>query len=200
MHVHLKLTESALKYVPLQEYQRSLGPMGEHLNGSIAILEVTSKIVDIFTDLRPVKDTSDIRLHDLQEVSTWFQQWEQAVADSSITKKEKVRSLPSRETLDDIQSMAMAFLSLCEEHFHHSTETIIAGRINSDICENMFCQQRAMCHGANDNPNHCQYAHGLNTIILSQAPISRKSNAFGSVDPVSFDCSPVNDSCKRIKF
>ena len=41
----------------------------------------------------------------------------------------------------------------------------------------IFCQQRALYHGANTNPNYNEYRTGINSIILGQTTTSTKSNA-----------------------
>ena len=168
-----------------QEYQRSLpNEQQSPLEGAIALLEQTKIIIDVFADLRPIKGTDDTRLKELQGVTVWFMAWEDSVSSSTLNKKEQKEALLTRETMDDTMSVLLGFGQLCKDHFAKSIISIVPGRVNSDICENLFCQQRAMCHGANDNPTHSAYTTGLNTIILSQAPISRKSKAFGSADPM----------------
>lgn len=54
---------------------------------------------------------------------------------------------------------------------------LIPSRVNSDIIENIFCQQRALYHGANTNPNYNQYRTGITSIILGQTTTSKKLNA-----------------------
>ena len=119
------------------------------------------------------------RDNNLTELNTYHTQ------DATMPLKARRKGKMSQETCDDTQSITQGFVQLCQEHFVSSKMSITPGRVNSDICENMFCQQRAMCHGANDNPTHAMYATGLNTVILSQALISHKANAFGSSTPMS---------------
>ena len=136
-------------------------------------------MVEVFGDMRPMYGVDDARLPLLQKVAEWFLAWEQAVADSDLTKAEKKAALPSQETRDDTISVLYGFQEFVVNHFKQKgAAAIIPGRVNSDVCENFFCQQRSMCHGSNDNPTHWQYQYGINTIIYSQTPISRKSNAF----------------------
>lgn len=174
--------------VLFQEYQRSLGESGEQLSASIALLEKTSVLVEFFGDLRPIRCSDDPRLVPLQAAAKWFEDWEAAVmnCDKMKTTAEKKAALMTEETRDDTMSILDGFISMVSNHFRVSSISIIPGRVNSDVVENIFCQQRALVHGANDNPTHQDYLNGLNTIILSQAPISRKSNAFGSCDPAIF--------------
>ena len=53
---------------------------------------------------------------------------------------------------------------------------ITPGLINSDIVENIFCQQRATYNGGNTNPTAQQYKTTLNSIILGQDSVSSKGN------------------------
>jgi hypothetical protein len=46
--------------------------------------------------------------------------------------------------------------------------------------ENIFCQQRYLYHGPTTNPTYNSYRTGINSVILEQFVISRRSNAGGS--------------------
>lgn len=52
-------------------------------------------------------------------------------------------------------------------------------RINSDIVENHFCQQRGMYNGCTSHPTYSNYCTTVNSVILGQSLKSRgrKSNA-----------------------
>ena len=142
-------------------------------------------MVDIFADLRPIKGSDDPRITTLESLHVWFLRWEGGIEKSQdLSKKDKKRAIMTTETRDHTQSVLHGFVAMCRNHFKVSTVSVVPGRVNSDIVENLFCQQRALCHGSNDNPSHELYSNSLNTIILSQAPISRKSNAFGSCEPM----------------
>ena len=56
----------------MKVYQISLGEKGQILNGAVEILEHTSKLVDIFRDMRPIKSLDDSKLNNLYSVSLWF--------------------------------------------------------------------------------------------------------------------------------
>ena len=43
----------------------------------------------------------------------------------------------------------------------------------------MLCQQRTLHNGANTNPTYLGYCNTVNSVILGQASISRKSNVGG---------------------
>ena len=53
---------------------------------------------------------------------------------------------------------------------------VIPGYLFFDVIEYFFCQQRGICHGLNTNPSIKQYGPAVNSIIISQKTISRKSN------------------------
>ena len=74
--------------------------------------------------------------------------------------------------------------------FHH----IITKKINSDVIENIFCQQRGVCNGNNTNPTYYQYLNNINTIILGQQSVSKSANAASSsCEPFIFNVPrPLN--------
>ena len=154
-----------------QLFQESQGEKGQDLEGTISFLQHSSKLVEIFNDLRPIRKTDDPRLTDLEEALLWFEDWER----ESATPKDML----SRQTQEDIKSMLAGFLALAEFHFQDSTTSLVPGRINNDIVENFFCQQRTLVNGANRNPTARDYAVNINPLVLCQAPMSRKRNSFG---------------------
>ena len=52
----------------MKVYQNSLGEKGQSLNGAVELLEHTSKLVDIFRDMRPIKSLDDSRINNLLSV------------------------------------------------------------------------------------------------------------------------------------
>jgi hypothetical protein len=149
------------------------------LDAAITFLKNTSTLVDFFNDDRAIQGPDDCRLAKLQEVACFFGSWQSSVTALEATSTEKIDMLPSKESMQDLQLSIFGFLNLIDNHFTHSSFPIVPSRVNSDIVEIFFCSQRAICHGANDNPNHFQYQHSINSIIHSQAPISKKSNTSG---------------------
>ncbi|CAG2242829.1 unnamed protein product [Mytilus edulis] len=120
----------------------------------------------------------DHRLAENQEVLDWFIHWEKSVInDHTITNKQK--HLISYQTRQDIVSCIMGFDELCKYKLKNSHASIIASRVNSDVVENMFCQQRTLHNGANTNPTYLGYCNTVNSVILGQHAISKKSNAGG---------------------
>lgn len=65
--------------------------------------------------------------------------------------------------------------------------SIIPCRLNSDVIENIFCQQRTLHNGANTNPTYLGYCYSMNSVILGQATISRKSNTGGEAAQIAGD-------------
>lgn len=47
------------------------------------------------------------------------------------------------------------------------------------MIENMFCQQRTLHNGVNTNPTYLGHCYLVNSVILGQASISRKSKIGG---------------------
>ena len=61
----------------------------------------------------------------------------------------------------------------------NSHASIIASRVNSDVVENMFCQQRTFHNEANTNLTYLGYFNTVNSVILGQHTVSKKSNTGG---------------------
>lgn len=162
----------------MQVYQHSLGDMGSDLNLTIELLKNTSVLIRNFRDPRPIIDPTDDRLNENHDVLQWFLQWEQDNrADISIKNKEK--SLLSLQTREDIVSCVLGFDQLSKHRLTFSSSSIVPKRTNSDLIENMFCQQRTLYNGANTNPTYLGYCRSVNAVILGQTSISRKSNSGG---------------------
>ena len=82
----------------------------------------------------------------------------------------------TKECREDIDCSLGGFLSLCAQVHPHKV-AVLPGYINSDVVENFFCQQRGTTNGLNTNPTIYQYGPSVNSIILGQKTVSRKSNA-----------------------
>lgn len=159
----------------LKAYKASSGD--DHgTTGMIKLVEYTSKLVDIFSDMRHIKTLNDQRISCVKECATFFCEWEREVLQNKdIAKKSKYRYLFTEQTLEDIRSSLYGFVSLCELTLAKNID-IVPGLLNSDIIENLFCQQRGICHGSNTNPTLLQYGPAINAIILSQCSVSKKNN------------------------
>lgn len=155
----------------MKQYRESLGDAGFQLDATIELLECTTVFIRNFRDSRPITDVSDERLKQNSDAINWFINWENKVKrDTNIKNKEKY--LISHQTREDIISSVKGFEELCIYKLKKSNSSIIPSRVNSDIIENMFCQQRTLHNGANTNPNYLGYCNSVNSVILGQTSIS----------------------------
>ena len=169
-------------------YQRQLLNGGRHLTGSIELLRHTSTMVSIFNDDRPVTDMSDTRLCDIVDVKAWFKEWEREVkAMSTLKASDRNRHMMSAETMEDVRFCITGFISITEARIAEGF-SVMPSRINSDVVENFFCQQRSR-NGDNTNPTYLQYCKNVNTISLGQTSKgrARKSNVgLKGAEPFNF--------------
>ena len=77
--------------------------------------------------------------------------------------KNKENCLISHQKRQDISSSILGFDELCSYKFKKSNASIIPSRVNSDVIENIFCQQRTLHIGANNNPTYLGYCHTMNS-------------------------------------
>lgn len=78
----------------------------------------------------------------------------------------------------------------CRSCCYKFENEIVPSRINSDIIENIICQQRSLYHGENTNPNY-EYRTGINSILIGQTSTSKKFNTGGSAaKPFAFSLLP----------
>lgn len=161
----------------VQAYKDSKEELDHDVSG-ITVLQHTSKLVQIFHDMRPIYTMEDKRIDDVRSCA-FFSDWQMHVLqDKEISAKNKYRHLITEQTLTDIKSALFGFIQLCDI----TTDLKMSIRpalINSDIIENLFCQQRGICHGLNTNPTLLQYGPALNSIILGQCTVSNKCNSGG---------------------
>jgi hypothetical protein len=158
------------------------------LSSTIELLSHTSNLIDNFRDHRPITELSDNRLTQNTNALEWFLQWERDIKQNPNIK-DKEKCLISHQTRADITSLIVGFHELCDYKLQQSSSSIIPSRVNSDVIENLFSQQRGIYHGSNTNPTYLDYCRAMNAAILGQPSISRKSNASevkGAADPVSF--------------
>ena len=161
----------------MQKYQQSLGD-GSHLDKTIELLEHTSKIIDLFRDRRPVADINDERLTVLTDFETWIDKWlENVQSKTNLSASDRAKKFISKETHNDLLSMLRGFKQICRIRIINQQRSVVPAGVNSDVIENFFCQQRTICHGSNSNPTVHQYKYAVNSIILGQNAVSKKSNA-----------------------
>jgi len=147
---------------------------------------MTSKLIDTFADTRPVCSLDDHRLALNQEVLEYFTKWEMdAEAHQELSKADRARRLLSSKLRFDISSMIIGFYELCKIAFaRFPGSTISPFRTNSNLVENIFCQERGN-NGQNCNPTYAQYGPTMNSILFGQTTTTNCSNT-GSVENLTF--------------
>ncbi|XP_033763366.1 uncharacterized protein LOC117344648 [Pecten maximus] len=170
-HLADDVLNSEMLYL-MEQYKVSLGEAGSQLDATIGLLKSTSALIRNFRDPRPITDASDDRLQEIYDSLQWFIKWEKSIkSDETIKNKEK--HLISHQTREDIVSSILGFHEMCLYKFQRSHASVVPSRINSDVIENMFCQQRTLHNGANTNPTYLGYCHSVNSVILGQVSVSR---------------------------
>ena len=175
-----KLAEDVLDSEMLnlfRELKKSKGSDCLQYNGTIALLEKTSKLVSFAQDMRPLTQF-DQRIETLHELKNFFLTWDKS------PPKEKLSS----QCMEDIFSYLLGMISLHNQVSQRGYNVLVPARLNSDAVENFFCQQRGVRNGLNTNPNYASYSKSTNAIILTQTAISKKSNTSGQsrVTPYKF--------------
>lgn len=182
----------------MQCFQKFLGETGDVLEDSINLLKATSEIVAVFRDKRPITDVEDVRLDKLEESLSWFQNWEKHVlVQEYVPSAEKEKQLLSSQTREDLQSCIVGFNHLCKTTLKEDRSSIVPARINSDVIENIFCQQRGIINGNNTNPTFYQFVKNINSVIIGQSILSKTCNSgSGSLTPVCFNTKKSTQSRK----
>ena len=166
-------------------YAKAL-PDASYLQGTLALLQQTSVLISVLNDNRHITSLEDSRIDELLEVSRWFAHWEK---EEKGKTRGKNATLMSSETMEDIQYCCLSMVAIIKRRVS-AGETILPSRINSDIIENFFCQQRATLHGACSNPTYLQYAKGVNSVLLASRSkgAAKKSNpGINGAVPYNFD-------------
>ena len=143
------------------------------LDSAIKLLENTSKLIDVFRDARPINELDNRRLYKLKSIHNFFKSWEEATTPVNLM---------SKETRQDLDSVLLSFINLNEEKIHRIGSGLVPSRFNSDVVENVFCQQRGIYHGNKTNPTYADYAHGTNSLIIGQTLLSKRRN--GNCDTI----------------
>ena len=154
------------------------------LDKTIELLEVTSVLVTNFRDKRPLTTLDDDRLTQNESCYKWLLAWENdAMQIQNASSRNKC--MLSEKTRFDLYSMIIGFKEICSVAFKAKPGAyIFACRTNSDIVENVFCQQRGR-NGQNDNPRYIDYGPTMNGILLGQTTTTSKSNT-GSIESLPF--------------
>ena len=160
-------------------FKTTLGSNGSKLDATIAFLQNTSILVEVFRDSRAITGYDDTRVTKVRKVYQWFKEWETwSMKRNARSFKEKESALLTSQARQDLDScllgfdeLAKTFQSICPGF------SLLPCIINSDSIENLFCQQRAIHNGANQNPTYAAYKKAVNAITLLQPVISRKANS-----------------------
>ena len=138
----------------MRQYQASM-KNNEVFAAVLQFLGVTSTIIQIFRSPIPIKEISDDRLQELHTAHKYFVDWKQYVISNKLNMR---KCFITSETMMDIGFLVNGFISLCDMACKQGhNDGVIAARINSDVVENIFCQQRTLFNGANVNPDASQY-------------------------------------------
>jgi hypothetical protein len=81
------------------------------LASTVELLENTSILVNIFLDKRPITNLQDNRLKKLEDVLSYFKNWENELNNCKMFNPSK--NLITAETREDPSSSVQGFLSLC---------------------------------------------------------------------------------------
>ena len=146
---------------------------------------MTSTLISIFESSVPFETISDSRINLLNECLQWFFDWEEETKTAPGTAAERKKMTLSDKTLFDIKSMVIGFKQMCIETFKkHPTTLVYPWRINTNLVENIFCQQRGL-HGQNDHPRYADYCNGMNSVLLGCRTTTKKSNT-GKIEELPF--------------
>ena len=129
--------------------------------------------------MRPIIEVDDWRINQLKSIYEWFRKWE-------VECNGKQNMLMSKETREDLASLVLSFISLFENRINKTGWGTVPARFNSDIVENIFCQQRGINHGNNTNPTHSDYQYGTNSIVLEQILLTKKRKSNCSTQPAPY--------------
>ena len=142
----------------------------------------------MFRDRRPIADIEDKRLDDLIKALEWFNDWEAHVNEKNLSAPQKEKKLISAQTREDLNSCITGFSALCKNTIKDRRTSIVHARVNSDVIENIFCQQRGIINGNNTNPTFYQYVKNVNAVIIGQNTVSKNSNAIHrGCEPLCFN-------------
>ena len=79
----------------------------------------------------------------------FFIKWENSILSDEKIKQKEVCLISHQTRQDILISCILGIEELCIYKFQKNNASIIPGRLNSDVIENVFCQQRTLHNGAN---------------------------------------------------
>ena len=149
-------------------------------------LEITSTLIRNFSSHQPYSSMADPRFNENEQCLKLLGAWRKTVSNrKDLQASDRNKMFLSEKTMFDVSSTIIGFREFCKQAFkNHPGICVVSHCINSNIVENVFCQQRGL-NGQNDNPTYAQYGSTINSILLGQTAITNKSNT-GSVESLSF--------------
>lgn len=135
-----QLAEDVLNSEMLQlvkSYQKCHGEKRSALNGLVELLEQTSKLIDIFNDLHPVKSEDDHRLTELMRISKWFLDWQKYTEQCiETTSKEESKKFLTNKCHESVQACIQGFCELCHR--------VLTDPVNMDVTPALFNSETLM--------------------------------------------------------
>ena len=148
-HLADQVLNSDMLYL-MQSYSQSLESPNV-LHACVDMLKHTAIVIDIFRSYLPISSPNDERLSDLRSCANFFRNWQIFCSDN----KENNNNFFTKESYSDLMYCLNGFIYMCKEYANDFP--IQPNMINSDIVENIFCQQRSIYAGPNTNPDATQY-------------------------------------------
>ena len=100
---------------------------------------------------------ADPRFYENDQVLEWLKAWRTSVSNRlDLKASDRNKLFLSDKTMSDVSSTIVGFREFCKQAFkNHPGCSVAAHRINNNIVENVFCQQRGL-NGQNYNPTYGQ--------------------------------------------
>ena len=119
---------------------------------------MTSKLVDIFADKRPIGSLDDHCLALNEQVLSYLQNCAQDADDhQELSKADRAKRFLSYKLRFGISCMIIGFREVCKIAFERFPgSTISPSRTYSNLLSTFFCQERGH-NGQNSNPTYAQY-------------------------------------------
>ena len=160
-HLADQVLNSDMLYL-MQSYSQSLeSPNALHACTNMS--KHTALVIDILRSYLPISSPNDERLSDLWSCANFFRNWQIFCSDN----KENTNNFFTKESYSDLIYCLNGFIYMCKEYVNEFP--IQPNMINSDIVENIFCEQwsmaltRALAPLSVGNKNTYQHALQIST-------------------------------------
>ena len=122
--------------------------------------QATSTLIENLNSHQAYASMADHRFGEIEMSLNWFETWEKEVElIEGMTATDRSKLFISKKTMFDVSSSVIGFIQFCKYSFqHHPGCNVYAYRLNSNIVENVFCQQRGRT-GQNENPTYLRDKH-----------------------------------------